>query len=86
MAGQEISVNDSKFAPVGEKFQIGRQRYVVDEVQKFEPEYTALIAEMARVGKDAAFYFASKVLKSGKISAQGGAFYRETETGLFIKI
>lgn len=71
---------------IGTKFFIGNTQYIVDKVEAFDPKLTSLIKAITKSGKDAAMYFASKVLKSGKQSKQGGMFYRCSKSGNFIKV
>lgn len=71
---------------IGTKFSIGKTEYIVDSVEEMDSELKAVVTAMKNSGKDAAMYFASKVLKSGKKSKQGGMFYRFTESGNFIKV
>lgn len=71
---------------IGTKFYAGSTKYVVDSVEAFDEGLTHLIAEAKKNGEDAAMYFASKVLKSGKKSKQGGMFCRFTESGDFVKV
>lgn len=73
-------------AAVGAKFTIGQTEYIVDRVDAVDAQLTATRSAMAETGKDAALYFASKVLKSGKKSKQGGMFYRFSKSGNFIKV
>lgn len=70
----------------GQVFQYGKEEYVIDSVQPVSDELKALIKEMNDNGKEAAFYFASKVLKSSKKSKQGGMFIRHIKSGNFIKV
>ena len=70
---------------IGTKFKIGSTEYIVDSVQEFDKDLTAIISELEKTGKDAAFYIASKVLKSGKKSKQGGASYRFSKSGNFTR-
>lgn len=71
---------------IGTTFTVGKTEYVVDRVEEMNPELTNCIRAMKETGKDTAMYFASKVLKSGKKSKQGGMFYRFTKSGRFIKV
>lgn len=71
---------------IGTTFQIGKVTYVVDKVEPVDTKFKAMTDAMVKSGKDAVIYYASKVLKSGKKSVQGGMFYRFTETGNFIKV
>jgi hypothetical protein len=71
---------------IGEEFKIGKQSFVVNQADAFDPELVHVISALKKSGKDAVMYFASKVLKSGKPSVQGGMFYRFTESGNYIKV
>jgi len=71
---------------VGTLFVVGSTPYKIDQVQRIDPELTAMIKALESSGKDPAMYFASKVLKSGKPSKQGGMFYRFTASGHFVKV
>ncbi len=70
---------DTVFEYKGEKYSIKRIEQV-DESLKF------MIDEFKKTGKDLFYYHATKVLKTGKISAQGGTFLRFTKSGNFIKL
>ena len=71
---------------VGTTFYAGSTQYIVDSVEAYDESLTHLIAAAKKSGQDAAMYFASKVLKSGKKSKQGGMFYRYAESGDFMKV
>lgn len=71
---------------IGTTFDLGGNTYIVDSVQEFEKELTAIRSAAEKSGKDTAMYFASKLLKSGKKSKQGGMFYRFSKSGTFIKV
>ena len=67
-------------------FNFNGAEYVVNRIEAVDENLTALISSMNNSGKDPAFYFASKVLKSGKKSAQGGMVVRFAKTGNFLKV
>ena len=72
---------------IGEQFDYGKSRYQICGVQWFDGSCAATIDALNANGKDGAFYFANKILKSGKPSAkQGGTFYRFTKSGNFVKL
>jgi len=71
---------------IGETFFIGKQEYIVNRVEDIDPELKNMINRMKETGKITAQFFASKVLKSGKESKQGGLFYRFEKTGSYIKV
>lgn len=73
-------------ASIGHKFFVGKQEFEVSNVVPFDPELTAIIKMAEKTGKEPVQYFASKVLKSGKKSKQGGMFYRFKESGNFVKV
>jgi hypothetical protein len=77
---------DNMSKRIGEKFKIGQQEFIVDNADPIDPKLARMIEAMQKTGKDAVLYFASKVLKSGKKSVQGGMFYRFTESGNYIKV
>lgn len=70
----------------GTKFTIGKTEYQVTSVEDVDPTHKAIKKAMSETGKELKYYFASKVLKSGKLSKSvGGMFYRFTNSGNFIK-
>ncbi len=71
---------------IGNTFFVGATEYVVDSVEEISTDLVACRRALVKSGKDCAMYFASKVLKSGKKSKQGGMFYRFSESGNFIKV
>lgn len=71
---------------IGTKFFVGKTEYIVDRVEEVSSELKAYRKALEESGKDCAMYFASKVLKSGKKSKQGGMFYRFSKSGNFIKV
>ena len=71
---------------IGTTFKHGNNEYIIDSVDVLGSDMEATKNALVDTGKDAAFYYASKVLKSGKPSKQGGMFYRFTQTNNFIKV
>jgi len=71
---------------IGEQFDYGKTRYQICGVQRLD-EYKGVAGDLNANGKDAAFYFANKILGNGKPSTkQGGTFYRFTKSGNFVKL
>ena len=73
-------------SPVGTEFSTGKQRWVVARVQPVDSALTATLSRLEQTGKDAAYYFATKKLKSGKQSKQAAMFLRFKDSGDFLKI
>ncbi len=71
---------------IGTTFSYHSGEYVVDSIEPIDRKLTKTIEALQESGKDTALYFASKVLKSGKKSKQGGMFYRFTKTGNYVKV
>jgi len=70
---------------VGTSFKYNGTDYMIDRVDAFDSRLTHVCDAMKKNGKDAAIFLASKILKSGRKSKQGAAFYRFSKTGRFIK-
>ncbi len=71
---------------IGEKFFVGSTEYAVNSFENVSDDLKFVKDSLLNSGKDAVIYYASKVLKSGKRSAQGGMFYRFTKSGNFVKV
>jgi hypothetical protein len=71
---------------IGTKFFIGSTEYVVDSFENVSDDLKFVKDALLKSGKDAVVYYASKALKSGKRSVQGGMFYRFTKSGNFVKV
>ena len=68
-------------------FTLNNTDYRVTDVQPVDSELTHLVSELLLNGKEAVFYYAGKVLKSGKVSnKQGGMFYRFIDSGRFVRV
>ena len=74
------------YPATGTKFRVKNTEYVLDEVVPVDDSLKMVIDELVKNGKDQAIYFASKVLKSGNKSVQGGMFYRFEKSGNFVKV
>ena len=70
---------------VGEVFAIGRQEWEVTQADSMAP-HKNVEQDLIENGKDGFWFFARKVLKSGRISKQTGMFYRFTKSGQYIKV
>lgn len=70
----------------GTKFLIGSVEWVIDSVEIVTDDLIFVKNALLESGKDAAIYRASRVLKSGKRSVQGGMFYRFSKSGNFVKV
>ena len=70
---------------LGEVFTIGRQEWEVTQADSMAPE-KHLHEALTENGKDGFWFFARKVLKTGRISKQTGMFYRFTKSGNYIKV
>ncbi len=64
---------------------INNQKWEVTRAECMMP-YPHAGQAMLDSGKDAIYYYARKVLKSGKISKQCGMFYRFTKSNNFVKV
>ena len=71
---------------IGTEFNTGKQRWVVSKVQPVDSALTATLSKLEQTGKDAAYYFATKALRSGKQSKQSAMFLRFKDSGRFIKV
>lgn len=71
---------------VGTEFSTGKQHWVVARVQPVDSALTVTLSKLEQTGKDAAYYFATKKLRSGKQSKQSAMFFRFKESGDFIKV
>ena len=68
-------------------FTLNNTAYQVTDVQPVDSELYHLRSSLLSNGKEAAFYYAGKVLKSGKVSSkQGGMFYRFIDSGSFVRV
>lgn len=70
---------------VGEVFSIGRQEWEVTQADSMAP-HKNVERDLIENGKDGFWFFARKVLKSGRVSKQTGMFYRHTKSGQYIKV
>lgn len=70
---------------INTKFKVGKTEYQVTSITPISSDRPATIKIMNQTGKDLFSYFAAKVLPSGKLSKNGGMFYRFTESGNFMK-
>ena len=67
-------------------FTLDGTTYEVNKIEEVDSNLKFVREKMIKSGKEASLYFASKVLKSGKKSIQGGMFYRFAKSGNFIKV
>jgi len=70
---------------LGEVFTIGHQEWEVTQADSMAP-HKNLERDLIENGKDGFWFFARKVLKSGRISKQTRMFYRQTKSGNYIKV
>ena len=70
---------------LGEAFTIGRQEWEVTQAYSMAPNKN-VEQDLILNGKDGFWFYARKVLKSGRASKQSGMFYRFTKSGQYIKV
>ena len=68
-----------------ETFKLGNTSYIVNKIEEIDESLSFVREAMKKSGKETAMYFASKLLKNGKESKQGGMFYRFVKSGNFVK-
>jgi serine/threonine-protein kinase RIO1 len=68
-------------------FTLDETTYKITKTQLVGDDLANLRDSLLSNGKEAVIYYASKVLKSGKVSSkQGGMFYKFSNSGKMIKV
>ena len=70
----------------GDEFSCGGFDWVISSIEAIDQNMKKTIEAMVNSGKEPVRYFASKKLKSGKQSKQGGLFFMFKESQKFIKV
>lgn len=72
--------------PIDSVFELNAVEFKIVRVDVFGDELKFLKKELVDNGKDPAYYYASKILKSGKVSKTVNMFYRFTKSGNMLKV
>ena len=67
-------------------FEYKGERYRIKRIEQVDESLKFIVDEFKKTGKDLFYYHAVKVLKTGKISVQGGTFLRFRKSGNFIRL
>lgn len=71
---------------IGERFMYGKQEFEVTSFDELDKNTLPRMVQICEeTGKYPAQIFAKKVLKSGKLSKNGGMFYKFKKSGNFSK-